>query len=697
MILPLTFPTARRPSFAALAAATLLLGTPQASALQLEAGVPIHVDADEPAPVLRAVEDLKRDLGAVFGEVPEVVDGPPDSGPAIIVRTGGGGDALPAMSGREQHRLYEKDGRVILNGADMRGTIYAVYSFSELFLGIRPLWFWASETPERRISVEIPEGFHKDFDPPDVKYRAWFPNDRDLVIPWQRRSEKNRRAFYEAMLRLKLNTLEGGIADDRSFEPPYPAGREASLARDHGLMVTGHHMLVFGSSYNDWERYWENTGSGEVPELSLDDRASLREFWKFHIELARRNGLDPIWLVGFRGNRDIPFWEFFPDSPETDGERARVIEEMIAMQIGLLKEVTGEEHPLMRLTLYNEMSRLVANGDFRIPDERSLIHNFVAARRDHFPGRDLLEYPFDGEKTGYYMNLQFNSSGSHLAQAEGPWKIERNFRTVDRVSGGNLVFSVMNAGNVREHLMGLSANAAMMWDLEDFDADAFLRDFCAAYFGTELRREIADLYRDYFESYWRQRDGDLEGFERQYIFHDLRYARAAEMLLGDMENGAYRPNLLRTHRLNDPDKGSPGYFRVEPRDNGTANQIEAMVKGTSESIRKLEAVVAETDRIRPRLRKGRSFFDDNLRGQAYFMLRINRMLRSLTRAYMERSDPAARAELLRRSLGHLDAAQEWLDRASQGRFEDWYGPERIFGLDRIRERIAGLEERGDGR
>ena len=75
---------------------------------------------------------------------------------------------------------------------------------------------------------------------------------------------------------------------------------------------------------------------------------------------------------------------------------------------------------------------------------------------------NLSFYSFNNELVGYYMNLQFNSSGSHLAQAEGPYKMEQNYRMVDSICGGNLIFSVVNDGNNREHVLTLSVNSGMM-------------------------------------------------------------------------------------------------------------------------------------------------------------------------------------------------------------------------------------------
>ncbi|PRD56640.1 hypothetical protein C5749_05240 [Sphingobacterium gobiense] len=657
----------------------------------IKGGIPVFVHPDEPQAVRRAVKDVLRDLHNVLGETSVLTDTLTSS--AIVVATGDRySGSKPAVSGWEAHQVYKDDNRIIVNGADMRGTIYAIYTFSESVLGVKPLWRWTSEEPVRQEQLIVPPEFHIKISSPSVKYRAWFPNDRDLINPWQKLSNENFEAMYETMLRLKVNTLEGEIADERSYRPPYPLGREATLAQQRGLIITGHHMLIFGSNYRYWNAYWKQIKKQQPPALKIENVDALRQWWRYHATLATRNEADIIWLVGFRGNRDIPFWEFFPDAPASPKDRADVIDAMVKRQVEIVKEVTDEQHPLMRLTLYNEMSTLVANGHFNLPDESSLIRNFVAARRDHFPAADIRGYSFSGEPTGYYLNFQFTSSGSHLAQAEGPRKMEQNFRMVDSLSDGNLVFSVVNAGNIREHVLELSANAEMMWNMDSFDCPSFYTSFCKAYFGEEHASQIALLYDAFFRSYWQQKESDIPGFERQYLFQDMRYARAAETLIGDMEKGKHRNNPFDNHALDNPDKGSAGYFRILSSSEKNI-QLNAVLHGTASSIAKLEKITAEADRIYEELEEGKRFFDDNLRGQAHFMLELNRMLHNLTKAYQVSAEKKDARAFIHASLQDITSAQVWLHRADHGVFEQWYTNDIKFGLDKIKQRLASLSLR----
>jgi hypothetical protein len=368
---------------------------------------------------------------------------------------------------------------------------------------------------------------------------------------------------------------------------------------------------------------------------------------------------------------------------------------MMARQVALLKQVTGNPAPVMRVTLYNENSDFFAQGLLRPPDEPNLIWAFVAARRDHVPAADVRGYRNEaGRPIGYYMNFQFTSSGAHLAQAEGPWKMEQNYRMVNAISGRPLEFSVVNAGNIREFVVELSANARMMWDFDGYSTDAFLEDFSAQYFGTENAAPVAALYREFFQSYWTQKKPDLPGFERQYLFQDMRYARALEQLLARFAKGRDL-NPLNEIKM---DK-SGGYFRIVPADNGEQNQIGAILKGTSASISRLTAVVASADAMLSSLPADRRvFFTDNLLVQARFMLHLNETLRVTALALESLPDQRKAADSLKAAERSISAAQGVLRVAEHGTFGGWYEGDRLFGVAKLKQRIqTAISELEKGR
>src|SRR2546428_11209556 len=63
----------------------------------------------------------------------------------------------------------------------MRGTIYAIYEFSEEFLGVDPLYYWTDHEPVGRALIELPAALDKHFPAAVFKYRGFFINDEALL------------------------------------------------------------------------------------------------------------------------------------------------------------------------------------------------------------------------------------------------------------------------------------------------------------------------------------------------------------------------------------------------------------------------------------------------------------------------------------------------------------------------------------
>ncbi len=670
--------------------------------IRLSPGTPLLVPKETPPSVRMAVTDLQRDLEKILGRPSPVIEDEKElkGRPAVLILTNGSSRPAwheAAVTGSEAHGIHTREigGRkcVVLEGADPRGTVYAIYSFSDAFLDIPPLWHWADWAPVRREAVDVPADTKRIFPPAHVRWRAWFNNDTDFLTPWLRRSPDHEQAMLETILRLKYNTFEvGGIADLRPGAPRHAVRSDVRKAHERGLAITHHHTSPLGSNLSAWEAFWEREGK-KAPPLSVRSAGKLEEFWRYHVETAKRAGLEVVWTLVFRGARDIPFWETYADSPAGERERSQVINEMLRTQADIVKEVTGNPAPDMRTTFYNEGTTLLTAGLLHPPAEPTLIWTFVAARRDHFPTEFVRGLrPVPGRRIGYYLNFQFTSSGSHLAPAEGPWKMAANYRIAEAAGSEPLAFTVVNAGNIREHLAELSANAAMMWRFKDFDADAFLRTYCARYFGADRSAEIAALYRDYYQAYWMQRKPDIPDFDRQYIFQDLRYPRAVEMLLKDMAAGVHRPNPLDGHALDNPDKGSVGYFRVEPQP-GDAGQLGALLRGTTESRRKFAAVVNRATELQPPAGAGRTFFTDNLLARAKIMESLNTLLHETTLAYQSHGRRKDRRKHLESAIAALDAVKTTLDETRHGSFDGWYDGDRVSGLATLRNRLEKEAER----
>jgi hypothetical protein len=565
-------------------------------------------------------------------------------------------------------------------------------TFSEKFLGIKPLWFWASLEPRKKESIVFSNAFEFDSGEPYVKYRAWFPNDQDMFNPWRDLSDLNNEILYETLLRLKLNTIE--IEKSIDYTKKGSVTERARIIDRYGLFMTFHHHSPMNSKSSDWAKYWKMMGKSGSPEFKLSYMSELEEFWRYNVKTLIDNGIDKvIWGANFRGNGDKPFWLSYSDAPESMKDRAQAINNVVNRQIEILKEQNGGYLPMTRMIFYDEISDLLAEGLLKPPAEETLIWNYVAARRDHFPNDDIRNRTFDNSiNLGYYMNLQFTSTGSHLVQAEGPWKMEKNYRYVDSKNDKPIIFSVVNSGNNREHLLTLSANAEMLWNFKSYNTDSFLKQFCGAYYGLEQAESIASLYKKYFYAYWNQKKNDIEGFDRQYIFHDLRYKQAVKQLSAKFSDTVDLNPLKDFSWEQLPNR----VFRIVPEDNGADNQIDAMLIGTRESYKRFKNVVHEADSIVTFLSPEQQvFYNDNLRWPAYFMLYLNDALYNYCQAYITNAKDE-KAKFVRKSLYAAEQARLSLYKMAHGNFVTWYAHEQIFDIDDfvniINETFDSLQE-----
>lgn len=655
----------------------------------------------EPGALKLALEAFKKDFSSIMGSMPEVVDkiNPDNPTPQIIIvnRTSG---ALKVplhknrkLDGFESHRVYADpdSSRIYLEGYDLRGTIYAIYTFSEKILGVPPLHYWSSWVPVKKEEIVVADDFDIFFKSPQVRYRSILPGDQDFFNPWKKLSKENENVWLETTLRLKLNTVE----TYSTIEPDYKLSDYACLIDKYGLVITSHHTSGLNTSFGTWEAYWEKVRKMEAPKLILANESAIKDFFRYNAETVKRNGIENLWTVAFRGRVDQPFWSVFDDAPKGDKERAEVINKMLRIQLDIIREVTGNPNPYARITFYDEIATLMAKGYLRPPEGENMIWTYVAARRDPYPFDDLVNFNSNKPvKLGYYMNFGFASTGPHVAPAEGPWKMEFNYRYI--ASKSPLYFSVVNVGNVREFVLELSANAKMLWDYDRYSTDVFMLDYCKQYFGSKHANEIAQLYKDYYNSYWQPKAPEFEGMERQFLFQDLRYARAFDHIYRNFYTSGGKLDL---NPLRDIGYESvPGRtFRIDCEFNKSENQVDAILYGMKETIPQFESVADRCSKMMLLLDSDKqTFFNDNLRIYSYYMVYLSKTLYHYVYAYKNQAKKDVLIKNL--ELAHDEAVQakKYIYEGQHGIFSTWYSNAepltRTFQLDSLIHKISVLKE-----
>ena len=638
--------------------------------------------AGDSKPIQRAIGSLQTDIEKVMEFRPAVATGSytaTETGePSLVIINDAVSvpQGVPPLTGEEAHevRADKKNNRIIIHGSDTRGTIFAIYTFTEQVLGVPPLWYYCQWQPVTHTSLTA---IDIRFASPQVRFRAWFPNDTDLLTPWRKLSRTNDEMWLETLLRLKLNTVE---LEATVTYPDYKMSDEAQMVNDMGIVLTSHHHVALNNSFTKWDEYWRQVRHREPPKPSVHDLDDLTDFWAYNVETVHRSGIENLWQVTFRGRGDQPFWAFFDDAPKSDAERGAVITQMMQIQVDLIKKITGEKNPYVRTTFYDEMSNFLAKGYIRPPKGENMIWTYVAARRDHYPNDDVVAFdPSSGVKLGYYMNLQFTSTGAHLAPAEGPWKMEFNYRYVN--SKAPLLFAVVNAGNIREFVTEMSAYAKMMWSYADYDTDSWLNGFCAQYFGKRHATDAAQLFRDYYDAFWQPKPTDFPGMAgRQYVFQDMRYARAIDQILG------------RFHRYSDNPLQDIGFESVKGRSfriQGN-NQVDTLIKNMAVTKERFASVASRSAKLSARIEsRRRAFYDYTITVPADYMAHLSHSLYHFLLAYKGQRDTDTLRVHMTEALSHMEAAKAALHSTHYGVFSEWYTNDRLFGLD---HKIDGMRK-----
>lgn len=685
-----------------IAIAFLCVASPAAQADEngfvLKSGLAIQIPSDAPSSVELAADDLARDLGKAFGSSAAKVVHGTEHQSDIGIRVEAPGPVDVPRQGPESFKVaIEKTGEkasIVVRGADWRGCIYGIYEISHDLLGIAPFWYWTDQKIKTSSGIRVPWDWKTMSSAPTVRWRGWFPNDISMLVAWMKRDPDRLHRLIETMVRLRMNFMDVGRADPKRGLP------WARACRDRGVAVTFTHTSPLGSHLTFWNRYWKEVRGVDPPPPVLISRADrFKEFYQHYIDLVKQEDFELIQAMGFRGPHDIPFWGNTPeqmkqdpppniyynrslipaDTPRTRDAKAATIQFYMNLQYELLRDTYGEDQmPLVRATLYHENGEFFGEGRLTPPSGPNTIWNFVAARVDHFP-RHYINDPRikDDQKIGYYMNLQFTPNGCYLANGEGPWKVEKNLRMVD-AGRGDFHLAVFNAGSVREFILDLSAGAAALWDLENYDSDTFVENYSREYFGAEHSKAIARFYRSFLDAYWQPTKPRLPDFPRQFIFNDGRCARALDYLLRNMDQ-PYKPKPLRSGA----NYLTGEQFRITPEDSGESTQIDALIKGMGQAATSFQEVYIEAEKILPSLEADRRpFYRENLIVRAGAMSAISSALEHVAIAYRDRTDKQERIRRLETAKLSLEKARSLLKSVDQGKFEGWYDRESTFGFNR---------------
>jgi hypothetical protein len=465
----------------------------------LDSRVTLLEVAGEPPPVRRATEDLANDFYKVLGTKPRIITREEDAGPMTILI--GEQAKLPAamrpndLTAAESFSMQlatadwskQPAGKaVVLSGADMRGTIYAIYEFSEEYLGVDPLYYWTDREPLRRTHIVIPRSLQKTFPAPVFKYRGFFLNDEDLLTGWAPGEKKDHTGIslevwnkvYETILRLKGNMVVPGTWI-------FPDDPQVKLASGRGLIINQHHAIPLGLNVARWPK--------DVPYNYSTHPEILEQAWKNAVAAYGPNE-EILWAVGLRGLSDVSYASMDPSVNNNDKALGQLISKAIADQMRIVRAV----HPDAKFVtdLWQEGARLVQQGYLTIPPEVTTV--WADLGYGYLQDNGAVS---SGEGA-YYHVAMMNNRANQLTEMV---PVDRILSELGRyIKAGATQYLLLNTSDLRPVVMTSKVVMDVAWKgLPQGGADAggqVYRQWAAEEFGEKAASQLADVYKGYFDA-----------------------------------------------------------------------------------------------------------------------------------------------------------------------------------------------------
>jgi hypothetical protein len=618
------------------------------AAIRLSSQTTLLISKDEPGPVELAARDLESDWQKVVGRPLRVVHDPKDAAATTlaIVFNHDVPSKVEKPSGWEKLRLqvvqdpWPGSGArraVVLTGSDARGTIYAIYQFSQQFLGVDPLYWWTDHEPARRASLSVPDDF-SETQGPAFHYRGFFINDEDLLTGWRPGirdgadiSLKTWNRVFEAILRLK-----GDMVIPGTWIFPYEP--QIRLAVKRGLIITQHHVNVLGLDTYRWP--------DNAPYSFISHPELLEAAWKRSIEeYPKSAGL--VWSVGYRGQNDDPFWVVDESAPKTAAARAQVIQNAIGKEIDILKR----RHPdaPMVLNAWAEAAGFIRQGLLKVPPGATLVwpddgHGTLQDRGEIKAG--------EGE---YYHTAMIDYRSNHFSELV---PLERIREELGRAAkAGATEYLVVNTSNLRPVVMTSRATMELAWNpkpwiaREPDESRVYLGKWCREEFGTRAAPTLEKYYQAYFAA-------------------PAKYGPAADDSMGDQFYQVLSRWLMVAMIKGTLNKPPPPLGNRPQR---TLRQMAESIAGrTKDAEARWEEARQLAEQARGLVAPGRSeFFKANVLTQVEINLHGNRMMEDVAEAAETDSAPRRR-ELIRSAIGEDEAIEAALHAADYGKWKGFY-------------------------
>ena len=396
--------------------------------------VPFIVETSAAEGIKRIAEKSANDVFLVTGVRPCILeDLNTETKKAVLYATIGESPLLSSLDEHGKLNLSEVEGKrevfgiriienpwegveqaLIVYGSEKRGTIYGIFTLSEM-MGVSPLLFFGDVKPVHKDTIIFTETVEMISKEPSVRYRGFFINDEwPCFGNWTCKhfdgfTAKMYDHVYELLLRLKGNYLWPAMWSS-SFALDGPGEENARLADIYGvIMGNSHHEPCLRAS-EEWDIYrGEDTPYGNQWNYVTNKEGLLR-YWADGIKRSSR--YENIVTVGMRGERDSMM-----QGTKTLKDNIDVLKDIITNQKSLLKNYSKRDMPML-LAIYKEVEKYFY-GDQEtegLKEWDGLDSIILMLCEDNFGNmRTLPDEAMRKHKGGYGMYYHFDYHGSPIS------------------------------------------------------------------------------------------------------------------------------------------------------------------------------------------------------------------------------------------------------------------------------------------
>ena len=666
----------------------------------------VVVAPQEPFPVLRAAQDLASDFEKVFGQMPAVGNHFQGTDPVEILIAEN--DHLPAgvacrqATGPEAFAFSLADAGagprrrqvVCLTGTDMRGTIYAIYEFSQRVLGVDPMYLWTDKQPAKRTSIALSAGFAHVYPSPIFRYRGFFINDEDLLTGWMppKKGEQTGIALsswdmvFETILRLKGNMVVPGTWI-------FPDDAQVLAAARRGLIVNQHHAIPLGVNVARWPK--------DVPYNYSTHPEILRRAWANAVN-EYKPGEEILWSVGLRGLSDASYSTCDPSVRNNDPLLGKRISDAIADQIRIVR--SRYPHAQFVTDLWQEGARLMQEGYMKIPPEVMLV----------WPDTGYGDMQ-DGGKVARGQGMYFHVAmmNGHANQLSEMVSVKVIQSVIGRyIQAGATSYFLVNTSDIRPVVMTARAVMEMAWGGVPATTDGFPGDADAAYyrkwaseeFGPKSAEVLTKVYREYFAapalrtpspSPHPASSGETTSPHPPnpgvpIVDGDQHYHSEARRLILDDLSG---------HQVIDVPSQSPKWSQPRLRTSLTRQQRAALldrdIQETTSAQPRWDAVWKDAIAAEPLIDPARrNYYQEAVLTMITINRQSNRMLLEVAQSIKDKNagdDVKAQAEA-GQALQALDSVLASMHAAEYGKWKNWYRGDWLTGVYRTRELVQAYSD-----